>query len=76
MKSFGSRWKYEDGELTLRWKKRKVKGVHYCAAHGGQEVNKKGVCVMCAAERPKKTGKIKDEVCLDTPDWGDETRPE
>jgi hypothetical protein len=73
MKQFGSRWKWKDGELTLRWKKRKIKGVHYCAVHGGQEINKQGQCVMCA---PKKKGKIKDEVCYDLPDYGDDTRPE
>lgn len=72
MKHFGARWKWQDGELTLRWKKRKVKGVHYCAAHGGQEVNKAGICVLCA----KEARKMKDLVCFDTPDYGDESRPE
>lgn len=70
MKQFGARWKWQDGELTLRWKKRKVKPVVYCPKHGGQETNKHGVCVQC------KKGKVKDAVCLDTPDYGDESRPE
>ena len=72
MKQFGARWKWQDGELTLRWKKRKVKGVHYCSAHGGQEVNKAGICRLCA----KDMRKMKDAVCFDNPDWGDESRPE
>ena len=76
MKQFGARWKWQDGELTLRWKKRKVKGVHYCAKHGGQEVTKLGICVVCAKEAPFRKGKMKDSVCVDTPDYGDETRPE
>ena len=76
MKQFGARWKWKDGELILRWKKRKVKGVYYCAKHGGQEVNKHGVCVVCAKETTFRKGKMKDSVCVDMPDYGDESRPE
>ena len=71
MKRFGARWKLKDGVLLLRWKKRKVKGVHYCPAHGGNSTFTSEGCVFCVPPMRK----VKDAVCFDLPDYGDETRP-
>lgn len=51
MKQLAAKWKRrKSGELVLKWKRRKVQGVHYCPRHGGQEVGKRGLCVVCVAE--------------------------
>lgn len=51
MKRFAAKWKRrKSGDMVMKWKERKVKGLYYCPLHGGQEVNKQGICVRCDIE--------------------------